>query len=389
MSDDGFTDGELLDSSGAASEPSGKRKSPQIVKLFKFMRDKGASDLHVKAGRPPMLRLAGSIRPLDLEPLSEEQAEKFVREILSPDQAETLRSTGSVDFAYEFGTRERVRVNVFRQRGALSLAARLVNSEIPTFDGLNLPPVVARVTTYPQGLVLVCGVTGSGKSTTLASVIQKINETRRCHILTIEDPIEYVYEDAKGFVNQREMGLDVFSWTDALRAAVREDPDVILVGEMRDPETFAAGLSAAETGHLVFGTLHAASAGQVFGRIYDMFPPDRQPVIRQGLAFNLRAVICQKLVASCVEGVTVVPAVEIMFNNPTIRDLIRKGEEKRIPDIIKASAVDEMQDFTLSLADLVERSLVAANVALEIAPNKEELQMALRGIKQAQRGFVS
>lgn len=386
MSDDGFTDADLPASS--APEASGKRKKPQIVKLFRFMREKGASDLHVKAGRPPMLRLAGSIRPLDLEALSEEQAEKFVREILTPDQEETLRTTGSVDFAYEFGKRERVRVNVFRQRGALSLAARLVNSDIPTLDDLNLPPAVAKTATYPQGLVLVCGVTGSGKSTTLASIIQKINEGRRCHILTIEDPIEYVYEDAKGFVNQREMGLDVFSWTDALRAAVREDPDVILVGEMRDPETFAAGLSAAETGHLVFGTLHAASAGQIFGRIYDMFSPERQPIIRQGLAFNLRAVICQKLVTSCVDGVSVVPAVEIMFNTPTIRELIRKGEEKKVPDIVKSSAVDEMQDFTTSLADLVERSLVAANVALEIAPNREELQMALRGIKQAQKGFV-
>jgi len=388
LDDDEFADGELLESSASSAAEPERRRRPQMVKLFMFMRDKGASDLHIKAGRPPMVRMGGTIRPLDMEALSPEQAGKIIREILTPDQEETLRESGSVDFAYEFGKGERVRVNAFHQRGALSLAARLVNTTIPSFDQLNLPPAIDKLTSFPQGLVLVCGVTGSGKSTTLAAVIQKINETRRCHILTIEDPIEFVYEDAKSFINQREVGLDVFSWTDALRAAVREDPDVILVGEMRDPETFSAGLSAAETGHLVFGTLHASNAAQTFGRIYDMFPPDRQGIIRQGLAFNLNAIIGQKLIPSCVDGMPVAPAVEIMFNNATIRELIRKAEEKKIPDVIKASAEEGMQDFTMSLVELVNKNLVGANVALELAPNREELQMALRGFKMTQRGFV-
>ena len=383
MQDDGFEDGELVDPSAPA-----RKRAPQIIKLFRFMREKSASDLHLKAGRPPMVRLGGSVRPLDLEPLSGERVDKIIRQILTPEQEETLTNTGSVDFAYEFEKDERVRVNVFRQRGVLSLAARRVNSKIPTLADLNAPPALEKLSALPQGLVLVCGVTGSGKSTTLAAVIQLINESRRCHILTIEDPIEFVYTDDKAFVNQREIGLDVMSWDDALRAAVREDPDVILVGEMRDPETFAAGLSAAETGHLVFGTLHASSVSQVFGRIYDMFSPDRQNIIRQGLAFNLRCVICQKLVPSCVEGVGVVPAVEVLFNNATVRELIRKGEENKITDIVKAGSEEGMQDFTASLADLVSRTMVAANVALEVAPNREELQMALRGIKLTHRGFV-
>ena len=193
MTDDGFADGDLL----TASRPS-ERKVPQLVKLFRLMQKEGASDLHVKAGRPPMLRLAGSIRPLKMEPLDADQAEKFIRELFTPEQADVLDNAGSVDFAYEFGERERVRVNAFRQRGTLSLAARLVQNRIPSFDELNLPPAVARVATYPQGLVLVCGVTGSGKSTTLAAIIQKINETRRCHVLTIEDPSRFAKSRSVG-----------------------------------------------------------------------------------------------------------------------------------------------------------------------------------------------
>jgi len=281
-----------------------------------------------------------------------------------------------------------VRVNAFKQRGSLSLAARLVKNEIPNFEQLNLPPAVDKLTTYRQGLVLVCGVTGSGKSTTLAAIIESLNAARRCHILTIEDPIEYVYADKKAAINQREMGIDVFDWSDALTAAVREDPDVILVGEMRDRETFAAALAASETGHLVFGTLHASSAAQVFGRILDMFPPEERDGVRKGLAFNLQAVVCQKLVPSCMHGTDMAPAVELAFCTPTVRELIRKGQDKAITDVIRAGARDGMQDFTASLADLVGKSLITGETALEIAPNPDELKMALQGIRLSTRGLV-
>ena len=382
LSDDEFEDGDLL---GPAKKG---KKPPRLVRFFKFMGEKGASDLHLKAGRPPLLRLGGAVRPLDMDSLSAERTERYIHAILTPGQQEALQEKGSVDFAYEFGENERVRVNVFCQRGTLSLAARLVKNVIPSFDALNLPVGLKRVTTFRQGLVLVCGITGSGKSTTLAAIIEAINTARRCHVLTIEDPIEFIHEDKKAFINQREMGIDVHSWTEALSAAVREDPDVILVGEMRDPQTFAAALAASETGHLVFGTLHASSSSQVFGRILDMFPADERHSIRQSLAFNLQAVLCQRLVPSCLHGTDLAPAVEILYNTPTVRDLIRREQDKSIADALRAGAQDGMQDFTTSLADLVKRSLITGETALEMAPNPEELKMALQGIKLSTKGFV-
>ncbi len=382
MEDEGLEDGELL-------EPAPERKkTPRLVRFFKFMAQKGASDLHLKANRPPLLRVAGSLRPLDMEPLTAEQTERYIRAILTPDQEATLDEKGSVDFAYEFGENERVRVNAFYQRGALSLAARAVKNRIPDFQELNLPEAVEKLASFHQGLVLVCGVTGSGKSTTLAAVIERINQSRRCHILTIEDPIEYVYEDKKAAISQREMHIDVFSWSEALSAAVREDPDVILVGEMRDRETFAAALSAAETGHLVFGTLHASSAAQVFGRVLEMFPAEERDSVRQGLAFNLQAILCQKLAPSCLHGVAMAPAVELLFCTPTVRELIRKGQDKSIPDAIRAGEREGMQDFTRSLADLVSKGLITGETALEVAPNVDELKMALQGIRLSTKSLV-
>jgi len=366
--------------------PAGAR---ELKKLFRIMEKKGASDMHLKAGRPPVLRFRGDLRALKIAELSNDAIRAMLYDIMTEEQQALFEEIGSLDFAYEFMPGRRVRINVFRQRGNTSMAARLVHSRIPSIEDLHLPPVLKKIAELNQGLVLVCGVTGSGKSTTLAALIEHINETRRCHILTVEDPIEYLYADKKAFINQREMGLDVHTWEEALKAAVRQDPDVILVGEMRDPDTFAAGLTAAETGHLVFGTVHSSNTGQTFVRILDMFHTDRQHIIRQGLAFNLQAIVCQNLLPSCAEGVSVSPAVEVMLANPTIRKVIREGQEKQIAEIIKASREEGMQDFTQSIAGLIKDGLVEVRVGLEYAPNRQELEMVLRGIQLTHRGILT
>jgi len=361
-------------------ETSEERPEPRIEKLFKVMVRQQASDLHLKSGQPPILRINGVLRPLKSEPLNDVQIQRLVYELLSPKQIARFEEEGSYDFAHEFEGGWRVRINVFRQRGHISVSCRLVQVNIPSFEELHLPPILARIAEYPMGLVLVVGATGTGKSTTLAAMIQHINTTRRCHILTIEDPIEYSFRDAKSIISQREIGLDVPDWLTALKFAMREDPNVILVGEMRDAETLQAGLIAAETGHLVFGTVHASTAFQVFSRILELFPAEKHPMIRQGLSTNLRAVIAQMLLPSCKEGIQMVPAVEILIANSVVRNLIARGEETKIPDVIRASAAEGMRDMTTAIAMLVKEELVLQRVALEMAPNPEQLRMALRGI---------
>ena len=339
-----------------------------------------ASDLHLKVGAPPLLRLKGEVRPLDLPAFKPGEIEHLIYPIMREEQRIVFDDTGDMDFAYSLPGQGRFRINVFKQRGQVSVAIRRVQIEIPTYEELHLPSVVADIASHLQGLVIVSGITGSGKSTTLAAMLQQINTTRRCHILTIEDPIEYLFRDGKAFVNQREIGIDVSSWQTALKYMVRQDPDVILIGEMRDTETFAAGLTAAETGHLVFGTLHSSTAGQTFGRILDLFPRDRHPLIRNSLAFNLRAIVSQKLLPSIKEGADRVPACEIMLVNATVRKLIRDEEDEKIPDAIRLGREEGMQDYTESLRQLVENQLVERNMALEVAPNPEALRMALQGI---------
>ena len=360
--------------------PGHDAKKHQIDKLFELMAAQRASDLHLKFGQPPVLRVSGALRALKMEPLDDRKIKKLVYEILLPEQIKLFEEKGSLDFGHEFSGGRRVRVNASMQRGHLSAAARLVQHDIPSFEALHLPPVLEQIASRRQGLVLVCGATGSGKSTTLAALVQHINTNRRCHILTIEDPIEYSFQDGKSFINQRELGLDVPDWDQALKFAVREDPDVILVGEMRDADTFAAGLTCAETGHLVLGTMHSSNAAQTFARILDLFPADKHPMIREQLASNLRALVCQLLVPCCKEGVGMVPAVEIMVTSPSIRSLILRGEENKIAEVVRGGKTDGMQDLTQSLGELVSKDLVLRKVALEHAPNKEQLQMSLRGI---------
>jgi twitching motility protein PilT len=365
------------------------RREPEVNKLFRAVMKHEGSDLHLKAGLPPMMRHRGIIKRMDLPPLSQEHMERLLRPIMSEGGMKVFEDTGGIDFAHVIGQDEcRFRVNVLKQRGKWSLVARRVSNKIPTFENLHLPPSIEKLCHYDQGMIILAGVTGSGKSTTIASMLDYINEREQVHILTIEDPIEYVFTDKKAVVNQREVYIDVKDWHIALKHAVREDPDIILVGEMRDRDTFEAGINAAETGHLVFGTIHASSAPSTLSRILDLFPADMHSAIRQALAFNLKSVIAQKLLPSIKPGVQRVPTNEIMIVNPTIRELILKSEDKKLADAIKIGFLEGMLDFTESLRLLVEKNYVDKATALEVAPNPEALKMALKGIKVATPGIL-
>jgi twitching motility protein PilT len=361
-------------------------KPVKLDVLFNRMPDLQASDLHLKAGNPPIYRIRSILQRTRGEALNDRQIYSLVEEWLGKERMTELYEKGSLDLGHDF-EKGRVRVNVFLQKGVVSLAARLVNENIPTLEQLHLPAALGRLADLEQGMVLVCGITGSGKTTTLACLIDVINRKQRCHILTIEDPIEYLHRDANSIINQREIGLDCHNWAEALRAAVREDPDVILVGEMRDHETFQAGLIAAETGHLVFGTLHTSSAASTIGRILDLFPPDKHGLIRQSLAFNLKAIICQKLIPSFREDVNVVPVVEFMVSNPSVSKAIEEGEDARIGDLIAVGKDEGMQTWTDSFVEMIRGGYVERRVALQFAPNKEALEMALKGISVAQRSI--
>src|SRR3954470_9022980 len=349
------------------SLPAQARREPKINVLFRTVMKFEASDLHLKVGLPPMMRLKGVIRKMDAPPITEEQMERLFFEFMTPRQRQILDDTGGADFAHVIGSDEcRFRVNILKQRGHLGLVARRVNTKVPTFAGLGLPPSIEQLCKYDQGMIILAGVTGSGKSTTIASMIDYLNEREQLHILTIEDPIEYLFADKKSVINQREVGIDVIDWHVALKHAVREDPDIILVGEMRDRETFEAAINAAETGHLVFGTIHASSSASTISRILDLFPSEMHNAIRQALAFNLKAVVCQKLIPSIKPGVQRVPTNEIMIVNPTIRDLIIKSEDKKLQDAIRIGFLEGMLDFTESLRQLVERGDIAKEAAVEV-----------------------
>jgi twitching motility protein PilT len=370
------------------SEPVARRE-PEANKLFRAVMKHQGSDLHLKVGLPPMMRLRGIIQRMNAPPLTQEHMEKLLLPLLTERQRRILEEEGGVDFSHVIGNEEcRFRVSLFKQRGKLGLVSRRVNTSVPTFEKLGLPAAIEKLCHYDQGMIILAGVTGSGKSTTIASMLDYINEREPLHILTIEDPIEFTFADKKSVVNQREIGLDVRDWAKALKDAVRQDPDVILVGELRDRDTFEAGIYAAETGHLVFGTIHASSASSTLGRILDLFPADMHQAIRQSLAFNLKAVVAQKLLPSIKPGVQRVPTNEIMILNPTIRDLIIKHEDKKLPDAIRIGFLEGMIDFTESLYQLIQRGDIDKQTGLEVAPNPEQLKMLLKGIRVAQPGIL-
>jgi len=352
----------------------------KLERLFSAAAKHNASDLHLKVGKPPLLRIAGDMRSLEMEPLTPEDTERLISPMLSENQHKHLDKLGGVDFAYSVPEVGRFRVNVYRQRGSISMAARRVLTQIPSFEELHLPEAFRKIASAQQGLVIVSGVTGSGKSTTLAAMLDHVNQQRRCHILTIEDPIEYLLSDETAFVNQREVGIDTPSFKVALKHMVREDPDVILIGEMRDEETFSAGLPAAETGHLVFGTLHSSTASSTFSRILDFLPSEEHSAVRQSLVYSLRAIICQELLPSIQEGVERVPATEVLIMNPMLQKLIKEENDNKILDAIRGGSEEGMHDFTASLKKLVLDGMIEINVGLEAAPNPEALRMALKGI---------
>ncbi len=377
-----------------AKMASGKgANGPEIDKFFRICMKLGGSDLHLKVGLPVMIRHKGEIRQMDMPPLTEAEMERLCVAILDEREKEIFAKDGGVDFAHVVGDGEaRFRVNLFKQRGAYGMVARLVNANILPFEKLFLPPCLGEVSLQPQGLIILAGITGSGKSTTIASMLQYVNSRRRCHILTIEDPIEYLFKDDKSVINQREVGIDVRNWETALKHAVRQDPDVILVGEMRDRDTFSAAVHAAETGHLVFGTIHASSAPSTIGRILDLFPAEDHRAIRQSLAFNLRAIVAQKLVKTTDEwqkkGIGRVPINEVMIVNPSVRKAIAEELDERLSDIIKSCENEGMQDFTKALVDRVEGEMITREAAFEIAPNPDALKMALKGIKLPVSGLA-
>ncbi|RUL89715.1 type IV pilus twitching motility protein PilT [Tautonia sociabilis] len=370
---------------------------PEANKLFRMVMKHKGSDLHLKVGLPPAMRLTGVIRSMALPPLTTADMERLMFPLLTTRQRAILEDEGGVDFAHVVvdpdGRETRFRVNLFRQRGKLSLVARRVNNTVPDFEGLGLPPVLAEIASHDQGIVILAGVTGSGKSTTIASMLQYVNQRERCNIVTIEDPIEFTFVDEKSIIHQREVGIDVIDWDTALKHAVRQDPDIILVGEMRDRDTFNAAMHAAETGHLVFGTIHASSAPSTIGRILDLFPRDMHSALRQSLAFNLKAIIAQKLLPTAKDwaektGQTRIPTCEIMRTNPTVRKLILNEEDGKLGDAIRIGKEDGMQDFTESLKQLVQAEKIERSTAFEVAPSPEALKMALKGITIAQPGIL-
>ncbi len=363
-----------------------KKADPHATRWGKFLRATikfEASDLIMKSEQKPKVRLRGALKALDVDPVSTEEFFQIAQAILSEEQISDLHKFGSVDFAYDYDDMHRFRVNLFMARGRLSVAARLITSNILPFEGLHLPEIMADISMQPQGIVLLCGVTGSGKSTTIASMLQYVNERRPVHIVTIEDPIEYIFTDAKATINQREIGIDCLDFKTALRALVRENPDVVLVGEMRDNETFEAALHAAETGHLVFGTIHASSATQTFSRIYGLFEQDEVEQVRKILAYQMRSFVYQKLLPTLHEKIHRIPAIEILINNSIVQKFIlesREGELREYLSTIEAQQAGNV-DFNQALVKLVEEEYIHMRVALDASPNVDDLQMRLKKLK--------
>ena len=339
----------------------------------------GASDIHLSVGSPAACRIDGRIRFFSDDKLTPPDTSKYLDEILTAEQREEYEDTGDADVALSVAGLGRFRVNVLRQRGSVGIVLRHVRGVIQEFGDLHLPEAMERIAGLRRGLVLITGTTGSGKSTTLASIVGKINATRREHILTLEDPIEFLHKNKKSVVTQREISIDTKNFETALRAAMREDPDVILIGEMRDAETFSAAMAASETGHMVFTTLHTTNAMLTIDRIMDMFPSSQHDQIRSQLSLQLKACVAQRLVPSA-DGRGRVPAVEILFNSPAIAQLIRENLIKQIPTAIVAGKEDGMQSFNMSLIDLIKRELISKDDALDYSDNPEELEMNLKGI---------
>jgi twitching motility protein PilT len=341
--------------------------------LLRFAGEQKASDIHMTVESPPVLRIDGSLVSIQTEKLTQADLESFIKTIMNEQQLKRFADNGELDMSYSLPGVGRYRVNAFRQRGSVGIVIRLIPFVIPTPESLGLPPVSIELAQLHKGLVLVTGPTGSGKSTTLASLVDFINRTRACHVVTIEDPIEYLHRHKLSLVNQREVGNDTQSFNNALRAVLRQDPDVILVGEMRDLETIATAVTAAETGHLVFSTLHTNDATQSVDRMIDVFPPHQQQQIRVQLAAVLQGIMSQQLFPRA-DRKGRVAAIEIMLATPAVRSLIREGKTHQLPTVIQTNAKLGMQTMDKAIMDLVQKGLISYNVAQEKLQNPESLR---------------
>lgn len=321
-----------------------------------------ASDVHFTVSRPPTLRVRGELLPYGEELLTPDETREICYYLMSEDKKAIFEEKGEVDFSWALPSTSRYRVNIYKQRGSCTAALRMINTRIPTVEELRLPPVLNTLALKPRGLFLVTGPTGSGKSTTLAAMVGHINNNRKCHILTIEDPIEYMHRHGKCMVNQREIGSDSRSFSNALRAALREDPDVIMVGEMRDFETISTAISAAETGHFVLSTLHTTTAAQTVDRIIDTFPPHQQQQVRTQLSSSLQGIVCQQLIKSA-DGKMVVPAMEVLVVNDAIRNLIREGKNHQIDTVLQTNIKNGMMPMDYSLAQLARSKVITSEEA--------------------------
>ena len=347
------------------------------------MAEKGASDLHLRSGKPAVFRVDGNLAFRSPQPVSVPDVEQWIYSILNERQRRAFEERYEADLSMNVEGLGRFRVNVYRQRGTINAAFRVIPNVIPSFEKLKLPPIVRKLADEPRGLILVTGTTGSGKSTTLASMIDFINTTRSRHIITIEDPIEYMHDDKQSVVSQRELLQDTLSYPEALKYVVRQDPDIVLLGEMRDLETMSAALTAAQTGHLVLSTIHTIDSMQTINRIIDIFPPHQQSQIRFQLADTLRGVISQRLLPHA-SGTGRVPAVEVMVVTPLIRKYIVENTLSEVTAVMKQGTYYGMQTFHQALVKLINGKEIALETALEASSNPEEIMMAVRGVESSE-----
>jgi twitching motility protein PilT len=368
-----------------------KREEIPVNKLFRALVKIEGSDLHLKVGKPPLIRERGELKALNRGPIDAEEMLSLLLPMMDDRNRRIFDEEGGADFSYTVdvdGVTWRFRVNMLQQMGNIGLVARRVNQFIPDFKGLYLPEIMESLCHFDMGMILLAGVTGSGKSTTIASMLNYTNQIYRKHILTLEDPIEFVYTEDKALINQREVGIDVKDFSIAMKHAVRQDPDIMLVGEMRDEETFMTAIHAAETGHFVYGTIHAATAATTIGRILDLFPEEMHGALRAAMASNMKAIVAQKLLKSIKPGVSRVPLNEIMLFNATVRKLILAGDDHKLPDAIRIGAEEGMQDFTMALKKLIDADLIDRPTAFAVAPNLDALKMALKGIDVRAPGIL-
>ena len=351
-----------------------------VNELLRFTVERGASDLHLKVGNVPFVRVDGELQPTHFEELTAADTDGFGDILMSDHKKREFNETSEADLGYTLKGVGRFRVNVYRQRGVLGLAIRRVRSEIPTFEELRLPPVMSQLADSPRGLVLVTGPTGTGKTTTIASMIGHINATRRCHIVTIEDPIEVVHEDKLSIIQQREIGIDTDSYGNALRHVIRQDPDVIFVGEIRDAESALSAIQAAETGHLVISTLHTIDCMETINRILDLFPPQQAKEVRTSFAGALRGIVSQRLVARA-DGKGRVPTIEVLINTGRVFDrIVDPARTGSIVEVIAEGGYYGMQTFDQALVQLVREGLVKDEDARRTATNPHDFDLQLHGV---------